>query len=94
MYTSECRTITNVNTVERGRYRGRLFTATAIVIKIGVQIIWIAQLFPITSISLTFKAVKKQEKRKREREIHKETQNTTQNKFVNYKVYLIILNIK
>jgi len=39
MYTSECRTITNVNTIERGRYRGRLFTAIAIVIKIGVQII-------------------------------------------------------
>jgi len=37
MYTSECRTITNVNTVERGRYRGRLFTVIAIVIKIGVQ---------------------------------------------------------
>lgn len=38
MYTSECRTITNVNMIERGRYRGCLFTAITNykLIKIGI----------------------------------------------------------
>lgn len=60
MYTSECRTITNVNMVERGRYRGRYrffyCDYTLQLGKIGIQITRIA--IP----NLTFKILEKQER--------------------------------
>lgn len=85
MYTSECRTITNVNTVERGRYRGYIFLLQ---LQIANRKNWNSNYMDssfliMTSISLTFKTVEKE----REREIHKE------NKSINYKVYLILIII-
>lgn len=74
MYTSECRTITNVNTIERGRYRRRIFLLR---LQIAINKNWNLKQIAVPNNFNTFnfknKMRKTREKERERRFIKKET---------------------